>query len=127
MPTIIYTDKEYLELLQKVDTKILALCVRERRITVKAVDVNGSMGVLQIDDVHDEDASTHSAIGTCKIGQEYHCGRIFWEFLEYNGLCSLLIFSKMDHGTWQNLRYEWHYNNHVYALRNVIVAHITNQ
>ena len=50
------------------------------------VDANGAMGVLQTDDVHDEDALNHSDIVPCGIGQENHHGSLFWEFLEENGL-----------------------------------------
>ena len=82
--------------------------------------MNGAIGVLQTDKDHDKDASEHSAIGQCGIIQENHCGRLFRKFLEDNGLCSLLMWSKLDHGMWRHLRYGWYQHKHVCAPRNIL-------
>ena len=77
MPTTRYTDEEYLEVLQEFNTKVLVPCAREEIIPVIGVDMNGAIGVLQMDDGHNDDVSKHSAIGPCGIGRENHCGRLF--------------------------------------------------
>ena len=120
IPTTRYTNKEHIELLQEVKTKVLALCIREGIVPLIGLDVNGAMGVLQTYDGHDKDVSKHIPIGPCVIRQENYRGCLFWGFLEENGLCSLLMWSKLDYGTWRHLRYGWYQHKHISAPRNIL-------